>query len=122
MATAESCSRGNLCLSRKMALIEACMLWRSISAAIVLFWAVMTGLIIRDAYFPDSSRFAGVPPRMVFDLFLSQAGTFNNQLHLYHEKQKIGHAHFAINLLKEEPGPPVYALIAHGSITASGNE
>eukprot|EP01031_Cornospumella_fuschlensis_P007890 gene7890-9753_t len=81
----------------------------------------MTGLVIRDAYFPDSSRFAEVPPRMVFDQFLSQAGVFNNQLHLYHERDRIGHAHFAINFLKDLPGPPVYALIASGSFAQLGD-
>lgn len=89
--------------------------WRTISAIIVLFWAVMTGLVIRDAYFPDSSRFAVVPPRLVFDLFLAEAGAFNNQLHLYHDQDKIGHAHFAINRRSDEQGLPVYALLASGS-------
>lgn len=72
------------------------MLWRILSAVIVLFWAVMTGLIIRDTYFPDQSRFAVVPPRFVFDLFLAEAAAFNNTLHLYHDDARIGHTSFTI--------------------------
>ena len=90
------------------------MVWRFISAAILLFWAVMTGLIIRDAYFPDSSRFAVVPPKFVFDLFLNEAAAFNNTLHLYHELEKTGHANFVIRRLPGEDGPPIYALGSSG--------
>ena len=48
------------------------MFWRFLTAIIIVFWAVMTGLMIRDVYFPDHSRFAVVPVSMVFDLFLSE--------------------------------------------------
>ena len=68
------------------------MIWRTAAAFVVLFWAVMTGLLLRDVYFPDESRFAEVPPKYVFDLFLKQAEVTANTLHLYHRDQKIGHA------------------------------
>ena len=96
------------------------MVWRSISAAIVLFWAVMTGLIIRDAYFPDSSRFAEVPPKFVFELFLNQAAAFNNSLHLYHEKEKTGHATFSLRRLPDKEGSPIYGLRSNGSFSSPG--
>jgi hypothetical protein len=97
------------------------MMWRSISAAIVLFWAVMTGLIIRDAYFPDSSRFAEVPPRMVFELFLSQSASFNNQLHLYRNRERLGQAHISVHREREESGGVVYELVANGYVTGSAD-
>ncbi|TDU63199.1 hypothetical protein EI77_04407 [Prosthecobacter fusiformis] len=95
------------------------MLWRILSAVVVLFWAVMTGLIIRDTYFPDHSRFAVVPPKFVFDLFLTEAAAFNNTLHLYHEKEKIGHTTFTIRRdgnVEEDEEAPVYAVLASGSM------
>lgn len=92
------------------------MLWRILSAVIVLFWAVMTGLVIRDTYFPDQSRFAIVPPRFVLDLFLTEAAAFNNMLHLYHEQQKIGHTTFTIRRDGGESEMPVYAVLATGSV------
>lgn len=72
------------------------MIWRAAATGVVLFWAVMTGLLIRDSYFPDESRFAEIPPRFVFDLFLKQAEVNADTLHLYHRQEKIGHANIAI--------------------------
>lgn len=72
------------------------MIWRAAAAFAVLFWAVMTGLLLRDVYFPDESRFAEVPPKYVFDLFLKQAEVTADTLHLYHRNQKIGHASLSI--------------------------
>ncbi len=99
------------------------MLWRLLSALVVLFWAVMTGLIIRDTYFPDHSRFAEVPVRMVFDLFLSEAAAFNNTLHIYQGQEKLGHTSFALRRKDEgltSKDRPVYVLVANGSISLPG--
>jgi hypothetical protein len=95
------------------------MFWRLISAVIALFWAVMTGFIIRDTYFPDHSRFAEIPVSFVFDLFLEEAAAFNNTLHLFQGQQKMGHATF---VLRHQDGneEPVYALAANGSISMPG--
>lgn len=92
------------------------MFWRIISTVILLFWAVMTGLIIRDSYFPDHSRFAEVPVRMVFDLFLTDAAAFNNTLDLYQNKVKIGHTTFTIRKLDESSNAPLYALLVNGTV------
>lgn len=78
------------------------MIWRAAAAFVVLFWAVMTGLLLRDVYFPDESRFAEVPPKYVFDLFLKQAEVTANTLHLYHRDQKIGHASLSIASGRDE--------------------
>ena len=93
------------------------MFWRLITAMVVLFWAVMTGLVIRDTYFPDHSRFAVVPVRFVFDLFLSEAVAFNNTLHLYQGQEKIGHTTFALRRMDEKAEQePIYAIAANGSV------
>lgn len=97
------------------------MFWRLITAMVVLFWAVMSGLVIRDTYFPDHSRFAEVPVRFVFDLFLSEAAAFNNTLHLYQGREKIGHTTFALRRLDENDGQePVYAIVTNGSVALPG--
>lgn len=93
------------------------MVWRIVSAVIVLFWVVMTGLVIRDAYFPDQSRFTVVPVRFVFDLFLSEAAAFNNALHLYHDDERIGYTSFNIRRENKTEEPPVYAVQASGALT-----
>lgn len=72
------------------------MIWRAAAALAVLFWAVMTSLLIRDVYFPDESRFAEVPTSLVFDRFLKQAEVNVNTLHLYHGSDKIGHANLTL--------------------------
>jgi hypothetical protein len=92
------------------------MFWRILSTVILLFWAVMTGLIIRDSYFPDHSRFAVVPVRRVFDLFLNEAAAFNNTLDLYHEQEKRGHITFTIKKHDEKAEVPVYALLVNGGL------
>ena len=101
------------------------MIWRLLSVMIVLFWAVMTGLIIRDSYFPDHSRFAEVPVSLVFDLFLEEAAAFNNSLHLYQGDQKMGHTHFALRKRPQGSQAPRYAVEAgfrlRGELSPNGH-
>lgn len=94
------------------------MLWRILSVAILMFWAVMTGLIIRDSYFPNQSSFRAVPPRQVFDLFLTNAAAFNNSLQLFHGNEKLGHTSFTIrkDSQAEAGSLPVYTLLASGAL------
>lgn len=92
------------------------MFWRIISALGVLFWAVMTGLLIRDTYFPEESRFAEVPPKFVFDLFLKQRESATTLL-LFRNQDRIGHSTFSIrrqNAVKDEPG--IYDLQGSGLV------
>ena len=92
------------------------MFWRFISVLIVVFWAVMTALLVREAYFPEESRFAAVPPGRVLDLFLEHQNLLNT-LHLFHEKQRIGHASFSVRQrARASEGPLVYELQATGLI------
>lgn len=92
------------------------MLWRILTSIIVLFWAVMTGLLLRDTYFPAESQFADVPPRYVFDLFLREAATFNNTLLLFHDKEKLGYADVHIRRMDDHQEIPVYGVAARGRV------
>lgn len=95
------------------------MLWRILTSVVVLFWAIMTGLLLRDTYFPAESRFADVPPKYVFELFLREAATFNNTLLLYHEKEQLGRADVHIRKVDGNPEAPVYEVVANGSVQPS---
>ncbi|WP_395745049.1 hypothetical protein [Prosthecobacter sp.] len=92
------------------------MIWRVAAVLAVIFWAVMSGLLVRDTYFPEASRFAVVPPRMVMDLFLRQADSFGCTLHLYHDHEKMGHANLQVNRRTKTDGQTAYDMVAHGSV------
>jgi hypothetical protein len=92
------------------------MFWRVAAVLAVFFWAVMSGLLVRDIYFPEASRFAIVPPKMVMNLFLRQAETFGTTLHLYHKREKIGHADLQVNRRNKPNNQVMYDLIAHGVV------
>ncbi len=94
------------------------MLWRALTAILLLFWAVMTGLLLRNAYFPDHSALAEVPPKLVFDLFLNQSAMHSNTLHIYHHQTRLGHANFHVlrSPKQREDAPPLYRLTASGGI------
>ncbi len=92
------------------------MIWRVAAVLAVIFWAVMSGLLVRDTYFPEASRFAIVPPRMVMDLFLRQSDNFGCTLHLYHEREKIGHANLQVNRRTKPDQQTMFDMIAHGSV------
>ncbi len=92
------------------------MIWRVAAVLAVIFWAVMSGLLVRDVYFPEASRFAIVPPRMVMDMFLRQSESFGCTLHLYHQREKIGHANLQVNRRIKPDNQTVYDMIAHGVV------
>lgn len=92
------------------------MIWRAVAVLTVLFWAVMSGLLVRDVYFPEASRFAVVPPRVVIDLFLRQSDSFGSQLHLYHHREKIGHASFQIGQRIKPNHQTAHDILARGVV------
>lgn len=92
------------------------MIWRVAAFLAVLFWAMMSGLLVRDVYFPEASRFAMVPPRVVIDLFLRQSDSFGSQLHLYHHREKIGHASFQISQRIKPNHQAVHDILARGVV------
>jgi len=97
------------------------MLWRVLTAFLLLFWAVMTGLLMRTVYFPEQSVLAEVPVRMVLDLFLNQATAHSNTLHLYHHDKRLGHAGFhVVKTDKAGMDKPLYRLTVSGGLDAEG--
>jgi hypothetical protein len=99
------------------------MLWRAVTALLILFWAVMTGLLLRDVYFPDHSAMAEVPPKLVLDLFLDQASLQSNTLHVYRKQEKLGHANFNVVRSGTKPGEvPLYRMTASGGVDTKLNE
>jgi hypothetical protein len=99
------------------------MLWRVLTAVLLLFWAVMTGLLMRTVYFPDQSVLAEVPVRMVLDLFLNQAAAHSNTLHLYQNEERLGHASFHVVRTDKVGGDkPLYRMTVSGGLDAEGGE
>ena len=92
------------------------MFWRTVITGVVLFWAVMSGLLIRNVYFPGHSRFAEVPVSRVLDLFLAGPAAFSNTLHILHEGQKLGQVNFNVRKSQEREEAPVYGLLITGSM------
>lgn len=93
------------------------MLWRVLTAVLLLFWAVMTGLLMRTVYFPDQSVLAEVPVKMVFDLFLNQAQAHSNTLHLYQHDDRLGHASFhVVRNDRTGKGAPLYRMTVSGGL------
>jgi ABC-type Na+ transport system ATPase subunit NatA len=76
------------------------MFWRISTAFILVFWAVVTGLMIRDTHYPNDSRFVEVPVRMVFDLFLAEAVALNHPWII--DEPMIGHDPIHARVVKEE--------------------
>lgn len=92
------------------------MFWRLVSIVGILFWAVMAGLLVRDTYFPEESRFAEVPPKMVLDMFLTHRGSTSSML-LYRDDTKLGHANVSVGKESAQPGQaPFFRLRGSGLI------
>ena len=99
------------------------MLWRALTALLILFWAVMTGLLLRTVYFPGQSTLAEVPVRMVLDLFLNQAVAHSNTLHLYHQDRRLGHSSFHVVKTGRSGGEfPLYRLTVSGGLDAGSSD
>ncbi|MFZ4595525.1 MAG: hypothetical protein ACOYOF_14800 [Verrucomicrobiaceae bacterium] len=41
------------------------MLWKSVTVLILLFWSIMTALLVQHTYFPDNGELAEVPVNAV---------------------------------------------------------
>ena len=69
-------------------------MWRVISILIVMFWAVMTTLLVRYTWFPEGSAFAQVPPRVVLKQILEQSSAVStaSTFHIYRQDRKLGQA------------------------------
>jgi len=89
---------------------------------VLAFWLVMTVLLVRYTYFPEGSKFAEVPPRVVMKLFLEQ-GSKNNAMHVYHYDKKIGHAAIdtrKVKSIESLPGDPVIHVLKMNGLLERG--
>lgn len=78
---------------------------RLLSAGIVGFWLVMTGLLVQKIWFPAESRLAEVDPRAVFDLFVSRDR--ETQLEIFRDREVIGTLR-AVPVPRSGMRPPYY--------------
>lgn len=82
------------------------------------FWAVLTGWLVRDTYFPAAESHRAIPPGEVFDRFLAQADAFNTTLQIYHDQESVGHAVISVQP-REQAGELRHHLVATGTVTPS---
>ncbi len=92
------------------------MFWRVVSLGVLLFWSVMTGLVIRDAYFPAESRFAEVPPAWVLEKFLTAPAISGGTLHILRGEEKLGHASFSVRQQEAAGQEPSFAVLVNGTV------
>jgi hypothetical protein len=77
------------------------MLWKSVTALIVLFWVVMTTLLVRHTYFPKSSGLVRTPVNQVLDLVAHQRQITRSTMSVLHKGQRAGNADLAISEWRE---------------------
>ncbi len=80
------------------------------------FWAVLTGWLVRDTYFPPAESHRTLPPGEVFDRFLAQADAFNTTLQIYQGQESAGHAVISVQP-REQAGETRHHLVATGTVT-----
>ncbi|MDB6139697.1 MAG: hypothetical protein JWO94_2769 [Verrucomicrobiaceae bacterium] len=93
------------------------MLWRLATGLIVLFWAVMTVLLVRHTYFPTEAEFAPVPVKLLMERYAGNPNP-SNTLQLMQGGQKWGNVTLAI-LDWKDPSTAVhkgYTLQAGGMV------
>ncbi|MCA1963105.1 MAG: hypothetical protein LDL31_04075, partial [Prosthecobacter sp.] len=76
----------------------------------------MTGLLIRDAYFPAESRFASVPVEWVLDQFLTAPALSGGTLHILRDDEKLGHASFSMRRQQWDGQPDGFAVLVNGTV------
>lgn len=72
------------------------MLWKSVTALIVLFWAVMTALLVRQTYFPADSRLTQVSVNTVQERASQHRSLVRNTLSLSRKGERLGHADIGV--------------------------
>lgn len=94
------------------------MLWKSVTALIVLFWAVMTMLLVRHTYFPDDGVLSEVPVAQVLQRVVQNRQPMRNTLQLLQGTKRIGHADLSISEWREplDPKPQGWAWQAGGMV------
>lgn len=78
------------------------MLWKSVTALIVLLWAVMTFLLVRETYFPEESRLTEVSVNTVLERAAQHRNLTRNTLTLTRNGVRLGHADVSVLERKDE--------------------
>jgi hypothetical protein len=78
-------------------------------------WAMLTGWLVRDTYFPPAENHRAIPPEEVFDRFLAQADAFNTTLQIHHGRELVGHAVVSVQP-REQAGETHHHLVATGTV------
>lgn len=81
------------------------MLWKSVTALIVLFWLTMTSLLVRHTYFPDTPVLTSVPVVKVLDRIAMHQRIVSNTLTLVRNGKREGNADFAISEWRDPQRP-----------------
>lgn len=81
------------------------MLWKSVTALIVLFWAVMTTLLVRHSYFPDVPVLKTVPVSELLSQVASRRDIVRSTLSLMRNGERRGNADLAISEWREPLAP-----------------
>ena len=71
------------------------MLWRLATGLIVLFWAVMTALLVRNTYFPEESEQGPVPVRLILQRYAATP-TLSNTFQLQHAGSTCGNVSMSV--------------------------
>jgi hypothetical protein len=88
-------------------------LYRLAAGAIILFWLVMTGLLVRTECFPGTSDLLPVPPGRLFTLmFLHEQAS---DLVLFRDQERLGDLHLQPHRFPPSAGPARNLLTLNGS-------
>ena len=88
-------------------------LYRLVAAAILLFWLVMTGLLVRTECFPGGSDLLPVPPNKLFMLmFLHEEAS---DLVLFQDRERLGNLQLQPHRFPASAGPARDLLTINGS-------
>ena len=90
------------------------MLYRAAAVGIVLFWLVMTGLLVRMEWFPGASDLLPVPVNHLFKLMFLHEQV--SDLVLFHDQERIGDLHLEPRRLS-----PAGTGAGRNSLTAIGS-
>lgn len=100
------------------------MLWKSVTALIVLFWLAMTSLLIRHTYFPDAPVLTSVPVVQALDHIANHRHVSTSTLTLTQHGKRQGSADLNISEWRELQSHKRlgFHFQAGGQVVAPGQE
>lgn len=100
------------------------MLWKCVTALIILFWAVMTTVLVRHTYFPDEIKLTAIPATKLLEIAAQHRNITRSTLTLMHQGKPSGLADLAISEWREpmEAVRRGFHFQAGGSIVVTGKD